>query len=176
MPDGGRERRSNYTGLDFAEMLRRVSTDKERIYFTDIDFIAYSYEKGNLNLKIVMEVKRSYMVVEVDLDEFNFESSQCRDYKLVNSDTVAIYIAESLKLPFIYVFYEENRLEDTNRVLLVWLKEYLRSLSKSNGKYILNICLQDRNMVKLCTISKFKDFLRCLTRQNTSYESCWSNL
>jgi len=181
----GRERKSTYTGLEFAEMLRKVSTKNERIYFTDIDFIGYSFNRENPILKLVLEVKRSYMILKhgtklneyASIDDIKNKNA-CKDYTVVNSDTIVMFIAENLKIPFIYVFYDENKVEDRDKVLIVWLPNYVNDLSYKNEgykEYKLSICeLIDKGLVKLVSIYDFKKFLRCLLK--SSFEFCWQNL
>lgn len=88
-------RRTDYTDVEFRDMIRSVSDAHRRIYFTDVDFVGYVYSDQKIIYKIILEAKRDYQI-------------ENGIYTLVNSDKSVIQIARSLGVPFIFVFYAEE--------------------------------------------------------------------
>ncbi len=179
----GRRRKSDYTGLDFAEMLRNVSEKGNKVYFTDIDFIAYDFVNNQRRLLAIIETKRAYMVIKPYDDEktlnsvyFNIKDvlNRFKEYEVVDSDKTVIEMAKRLNLRFVYVFYDESCVGDNHFILIVRLPNYQNDFHKKNNKEFLDIKRLDIKNYKITQIKNFKKFLLCL--KSESFDYCWSSL
>lgn len=147
-------RKTEYSDTEFRDLIRQVSDKMSRIYFTDVDFVAYIYDNktGDRVYKLILEAKRIYQIKE-DI------------YKLQNSDKAVIGLSKILKIPFIFVFYDEGKLSDEDELLLVWLGEEENYINISD--FINN------KLAKRLKVKKFKEFLRRLSRE--SFEDVWTS-
>ncbi|MEN3027749.1 MAG: hypothetical protein ABDH29_00635 [Aquificaceae bacterium] len=146
-------RRTDYADTEFRDMIRGVSNERERVYFSDVDFVEYVYENNTRRYVCLLEAKRMYQIRE-------------GKYRLVNSDRAIIGLARQLGIPFLFVFYEEEKLTDQDFVLLIWVKEEVELLDL-NGASLEGQAVQ----VRVCEL---KEFLRCAGYN--SFEDCWRKL
>ncbi|MCS7308335.1 MAG: hypothetical protein NZ526_07290 [Aquificaceae bacterium] len=146
-------RKTNYTDIEFRDMIRGVSDSSQRVYFSDVDFVEYVYKNNTREYVCILEAKRKYQIGK-------------GEYRLVDSDKAVIGLANRLGIPFLFVFYKEGRLKDQEDVLLVWVEEEVELLSVSGA-------LQEGKAVNL-SVGKLKEFLRCVGSR--PFKDCWREL
>lgn len=147
-------RKTEYSDTEFRDLIRQVSDKMSRIYFTDVDFVAYIYDNktGDRVYKLILEAKRIYQIKE-------------GIYKLQNSDKAVIGLSKRLRIPFVFVFYDEGKLSDEDELLLVWLgkeENYINISDFINNK-----------LAKRLKVKKFKEFLRRLSKE--SFKDVWTS-
>lgn len=133
-------------------MIRTVSTKEMRVYFTDIDFLMYDYqEKEKIRRYLcIIEAKRRYQIKE-------------GIYKLVDSDKTAISVAKTLGVPFLFIFYDQGKLNDDDDVLVIIMPEVADIIYLEEKR--------EKKQAASSKVSKLKAFLRCL--KSNSIQDCW---
>lgn len=147
-------RRTDYTDVEFRDMIRSVSDAHRRIYFTDVDFVGYVYSDQEIIYKIILEAKRDYQI-------------ENGIYTLVNSDKSVIQIARSLGVPFIFVFYAEGRLSDRDSVKVIHIRDVVETIKVQ--EYL------QKGDAKQSTVAQLKEFLRELSRGG-DFQTAWQIL
>ncbi len=152
-----------------------MSKGGERIYFTDIDFIAYNFVNNQRRLLIVMEIKRAYMIIEPYEDNKTLNSthfrhedimSRFKKYKVVDSDKTTIEVAKGLNLNFIYIFYDEGSVKDRDYILVVYLHNYQDDFYRdASNKEYLDLSRLNSNYYKITTVERFKELSEMLNKK-----------
>lgn len=146
-------RKTYYSDIEFRDLIRTVSNNNSRIYFTDVDFVAYAYDNRTRVYKIILEAKRDYQIKN-------------GIYKLQDSDKAVIGLSKILEIPFIFAFYKEGNLRDEDKLTLIWLKDEADVINIED--------LTRKNCTKILTVEKFKEFLRRLLREE--FEIVWTSV
>ncbi|MEM4558118.1 MAG: hypothetical protein QXO48_04130 [Desulfurococcaceae archaeon] len=147
-------RKTDYSDTEFRDLIRKVSDKMSRIYFTDVDFVAYIYDNrtGDRGYKLILEAKRKYQIKE-------------GVYELQDSDKAVIGLSKRLGIPFVFVFYDQGKLTDEDEVLLVWLER--------EEDYINIWDFISKNLAKRLKVKEFKVFLRRLSRED--FKDVWTS-
>lgn len=152
-------RKTEYIDLELKDMIRTVSDNNTRVYFTDIDFLAYIYINGNRVPIAAIEGKRRYQIKD-------------RKYKLVDSDKLVIDLASNLKVPFTFVFYNEGKLSDDDEVLIILVNSAIDEI---------DICNKNSKTYSVyhMKVIDYKNLLKCFAKTkklNMPFSSCFTNI